>query len=212
VRHHVGIAHGSLEGFSPDMDGRYYPMRPGELAEAGLDLWLLGHTHARFPSEPGARDRIFSAGTPEPDGFDCTHEGSAWALSIDDAGGVTARAVATGRHRFVDELCEIRTAADVEQLEERWTGAEATVLRLRLTGRAPRDVISTIGALRSRLAGSLLFLDLREEGLRAEITPAEIDDAYPAGSFPHALLTGLLAEGDLEALEIAHGLLQEMRA
>ncbi len=64
VKHHIGIAHGSLEGISPDFNGDYYPMRPAELMETGLDLWLLGHTHLRYPESPGKKDRIFLPGVP----------------------------------------------------------------------------------------------------------------------------------------------------
>ncbi len=213
VRHHIGIAHGSLEGFSPDRDGSYYPMRPSELEEAGVGLWLLGHTHARFPAQPGATDRIFCAGTPEPDGFACTHGGEAWSLSLDDGGRVGARAVSTGRFRFADETVEVRAGADLEQAARRWSGAAAatTVLRLRLTGRAPRDVVASVPELRERLAGALLSLDLRADELRPAIGAAEIEAEYPAGSYPHALLSALSEASDQDALELAWELLKEMR-
>jgi len=214
VRHHIGVAHGSLEGFSPDMDGRYYPMRPQELIDTGLRIWLLGHTHLPFPRTAGARDTMFCAGTPEPDGFDCAHEGFAWILEVADDGAVKARAVRTGQLRFVDETREIRTAADLERLERDRAGAEAlrTLLRVRLSGRAPREVLSAVGALGSRMAASLLHLDLRAEELREEITPEAIDREYPAGSFPHSLLTSLFHDDDQEALRIAHELLGELRS
>jgi len=45
VTHHIGVAHGSLEGFSPDFTESYYPMKTAELLALGLEVWLLGHTH-----------------------------------------------------------------------------------------------------------------------------------------------------------------------
>lgn len=214
VRHHIGIAHGSLEGFSPDMDGRYYPMRPDELTDTGLRTWLLGHTHVAFPQAPGDSDTIFCAGTPEPDGFDCTHEGSAWALELTDEGTVHARAVKTGQLRFVEQRRDVRVREDLEQLERAYTGsgADRTLLRLHLQGRAPREVLAEIGALRLRMSPSLLYLDVRAEDLKEEITPEAIDREYPAGSFPHALLTSLFQDDDQEALRIAHELLGELRS
>ncbi len=212
VRHHVGVAHGSLEGVSPDMDGRYFPMRRAELVEAGVGVWLLGHTHVRFPVSPGPRDTIFCAGTPEPDGWDCTHEGSVLALDLDDAGSVTARVIPTGSFRFVDGRHEVRTTGDLEQLERSWSGPEAssTLLRLRLFGRAEQEAIASVGALRARMSVVLRYLDLRADELRGEITPETIDRAYPAGSFPHTLLTRLVEDADAEALGIAHEILQEL--
>jgi DNA repair protein SbcD/Mre11 len=214
ARHRIGVAHGSLEGFSPDMDQRYYPMRPQELIETGVRIWLLGHTHLPFPRTAGARDTIFCAGTPEPDGFDCTHEGYAWVLEVADDGGLKTRAVQTGLLRFVDETREIRTAAELERTERDHAGDESrnTLLKLHLSGRAPREVLSAVEAVRARMASSLLHLDLRAEELREEITPDAIDHEYPAGSFPHSLLTSLFHDDDLEALRISHELLGEMRS
>ena len=210
----IGVAHGSLEGFSPDMDGRYYPMRPQELLATGVRIWLLGHTHLPFPRTAGARDTIFCAGTPEPDGFDCTHEGFAWSLAVADDGALKTRPVQTGLLRFIDETREIRTAAELERLERDYAGAESrnTLLRLHLSGRAPREVLSAVGAAGSRMSASLLLLDLRAEELREEITPEAIDREYPGGSFPHSLLTSLFHDDDQEALRIAHDLLGELRS
>jgi len=83
VKNHIGIAHGSLEGFSPDFDKTYYPMTVDDLAGCGLDLWFLGHTHIQYPVTPGTMDNIFYAGSPEPDGFGCGNEGKAWIIEID---------------------------------------------------------------------------------------------------------------------------------
>jgi hypothetical protein len=209
--HHVGIAHGSLEGISPDFNGDYYPMTIAQLEESGLHLWLLGHTHVRFPARPSGADRVFIAGTPAPDGFDCTHAGGAWALDLSDEHAVAAQAVQTGSLRFVEETSAVRAAADLEKLEARFSGpdAKSILLKAHLEGRAPREVIALIGGLRQQMAGSLLHLDLRTDGLREEITRQTIDREFPEGSFPHSLLSKLVEAGDLDALDIAHELIAE---
>jgi DNA repair protein SbcD/Mre11 len=209
--HHVGIAHGSLEGVSPDFNGDYYPMTRAELEQAGLSLWLLGHTHVPFPASPGPLDRVYNPGTPAPDGFNCTHGGTAWALELGDGNEVTAEAVTTGSLRFLEETFPVRTALELRKLEEKYRGPEAKsiLLRAHLEGRAPREVIATLGELRQRMSGALLHLDLRGEGLREEITRESIEGEFPEGSFPHALLLRLAEEGDAEALDIAHRLITE---
>jgi hypothetical protein len=83
---------------------------------------------------------------------------------------------------------------------------------MRLTGRAPREVLSAVSALGPRMSAGLLHLDLRPEELREEVTPEAIDREYPAGSFPHSLLTSLFHDDDQEALRIAHELLGELRS
>jgi DNA repair exonuclease SbcCD nuclease subunit len=214
VRHRIGIAHGSVEGFSPDFDGRYYPMSMRELTEAGIHLWLLGHTHVRFPAAPGARDTVFCAGTPEPDGFDCRHEGSAWLLELDEKNAVSARAVRTGAIRFREESVDVRQASDLVKAVRLSEDPEAArcVLRLHLKGSVSRETRESLGAMRARMAPSFLHLDLRSDELREEITREAIDRAYPVGSIPHSLLVRLAERGDQEALEAAHELLSEMRA
>jgi DNA repair protein SbcD/Mre11 len=213
VRLHVGVAHGSLEGLSPDMDKKYYPMRRQELLDAGVGLWLLGHTHVRFPEPPGGRDRIFNAGTPEPDGLDFGQDGVAWLLDVDDAGMVAARAVRTGAYRFVDRAVKVGDAAGLERIERELADADAarTVARIRLEGRVPAEVRAAVGAMRERMRPRFLSLDLRADGLQEEITQELIDREHPSGSFPHALLSALAGAGDHEALEAARDLLQEAR-
>jgi len=56
-----------------------------ELESTGLDLWLLGHTHLPWPENPDKNARILIPGTPEPDGFDCNHEGSAFIINIESS-------------------------------------------------------------------------------------------------------------------------------
>jgi exonuclease SbcD len=213
IRHHIGVAHGSLEGLSLDKEGEYYPMRLQELADTGVRPWLVGHTHLPFPKEPGPRDTIFVAGTPEPDGFDCTHQGSGWSLLLGDDGSIRAASVPTGELRFRDETRAVQSGADLERLERDLTGGtpRRTLLRLRLTGRAPRETLDQVDALQARLSSALLHVDLRADQLREEITPEAIDREYPAGSFPHTLLSQLAAGDDQEALQIAHDLLQELK-
>jgi len=212
VRHHLGIAHGSLEGFSPDWDGLYYPMRIADLDGTGVPLWLLGHTHVPFASQEGAAPRFYCAGTPEPDGWDCAHDGAAVLLSVEDDGTARRESVRTGSLRFVQKAADVRTQRDVEQLVRQLATRQApqTLLRLRLRGRADEDAMAAVAGLRESL-GMLRHLDLRLDELAEEITPQAIERHYPAGSFPHALLTRLSREGDAEALTVAHDLLEELR-
>ncbi|MDZ7720313.1 MAG: hypothetical protein U5K72_15965 [Balneolaceae bacterium] len=66
---HIGIAHGSIEGVSPDFDQRYYPHDDSlNWNDSRVDLWPPRHT-ASSPGrrQPDKRDIIFNPGTPEPD-------------------------------------------------------------------------------------------------------------------------------------------------
>jgi exonuclease SbcD len=248
--HRIGIAHGSLEGVSPDFNESYFPMKAADLLSYGMDAWFLGHTHARYPERPSRQDRIYYPGTPAPDGFDCTHAGSAWLIELGDNKEVSAQPVSTGGIRFVDRTLEVKGGEDLAALEEAYGvlaervrpsgragtpalaygvlaervlpydgpdqsaeyggAAKKTLLRLRLTGRVTREILSRIGPLRARMAERLMHLELRTEDLQEEITREAIDREYSVGSFPHSLLSQLAEEGEPEALRIAHELLQEL--
>ena len=212
VRHHIGIAHGSLEGVSPDFSESYFPMKIADLLSCGMDAWFLGHTHVRYPERPSRQDRIYYPGTPAPDGFDCTHSGTAWLIELGDNREISAQPLSTGAIRFIDRILEVNSAEDLAALEDASGGTEPkrTLLRLRLTGRVTREILSTIGPLRARMAERLMHLELHTEDLRETITREAIDSEYPVGSFPHSLLSQLAEEGEQEALQIAHELLQEL--
>ncbi|HVP18044.1 MAG TPA: metallophosphoesterase [Spirochaetia bacterium] len=213
VTHHLGVAHGSLEGFSPDFTESYYPLTTVELLSSGMSAWLIGHTHVPFPAAPGPRDRIFNPGTPEPDGFDCLHTGSAWHLQFSAKDAVTATRVPTGSLRFIEETIAVHGAADLELLLRRYSGhdARSILLRANLAGRVPHDLVSEIGRIRQSLTEGLLYSELRTTRLSEEITREAIDREYPQGSFPHQLLSRLAASGDSEALSVAQDLLEETR-
>ncbi len=66
-------------------------MTKAELHQAGLDIWLMGHTHIQYPEKPDTRDKVFYPATPEPDGFDCSHEGKALILELDEDKSIKTR-------------------------------------------------------------------------------------------------------------------------
>ena len=165
-----------------------------------------------FPRPLTRVTRSSAPARPEPDGFDCRHEGSAWLLELDKDNSVSAKSVRTGALRFREESVEVSQASDLEKVARFAEDPEAarSVLRLHLRGRVAREVLASLGDLRARMAKSFLHLDLRSDELREELTREAIDRAYPAGSFPHSLLVRLAERGDQEALEAASELLAEM--
>jgi DNA repair exonuclease SbcCD nuclease subunit len=212
VKFHIGIAHGSLAGVSPDFDKRYHPMTSEELLTFGLDLWLLGHTHIQYPASPGPQDRIFYAATPEPDGFDCSHEGKAWVLEIDQE-QVRAESVTTGTYRVMHDDTTVSSGADIENLRSKFTLSSYawTLMKLSLSGRLPRDVCESIPQLEKDLRSCFKYLEFSDSGVAEEITQDDINQIFTEGSFPHSLLSALTKDVDTEALQIAYDMLTEVR-
>ena len=213
VAHHIGVAHGNLEGCGWDDRDRYYPMTWSELDAGNLDLWLLGHIHVPFPRDEPDGEQVFYAGVPEPDGFDCAHEGSAWIIELDGESQMRAISVKTGMHRFVHDEIEIHSEADLERVMEKYSGDMHgnTLLKLKLKGRIPREVHARLQELRETLENRLCHLQMDTE-VAIEITRGVIDREFTQDSFPHRLLNELgQREEDFEALQIAYEMIQEVR-
>ena len=203
----IGIAHGSLEGISPDLDLSYYYMKAEELGKLPLDVWLLGHTHVIYPVSETVRDsNIFNPGTPEPDGLDCRHTGYAWLITIDDEKKASGERVNTGTCRFVDEEFVITGDEDLEKLKSYLLNNDPnnTVARVSLSGRVTEDTYHSRQVVLREIEQQLAYLIIEDSGLGIRITPE-----FTSGSFPQQFLSALA--DDEEALQMAYELIEGVR-
>ncbi|HZK24982.1 MAG TPA: DNA repair exonuclease [Oscillospiraceae bacterium] len=207
---HLGVAHGTLRGISPDLDDSYFPMERDELLRTGLQHWFLGHTHSRYPDLEQTEETGFAyCGTPEPDGFDCSHSGYAWLTTFSD-GKVLNQSLATGQYQFAEKSLEIRDLAAVEKFFTE-IAAETLLLKLSLTGRLPREEYQQRAGLLKQCATKVAYLEYDDSLLRMELSAASIAAEFPVGSFPHLLLTSLADAGDREALQLAYELVKKVK-
>jgi len=205
----IGIAHGSLEGLSPDFNKDYYPMGKAELEASGMDVWLLGHTHIRYPDcdKVSSGERCFFPSVPEPDGFDCRHPGYAWILEVGEDHSVTARSLAVGKFRFHNLEETVAGEAGLKALRKQFAelDGETSLVKLKLGGRLPGEVFGRIGDFLGGLEKRALYLETDLTELLSEIRQEDIDGEFTQGSFPHRLLSELAAdEADTMALQMAH--------
>ena len=213
VLFHIGIAHGSLEGVSPDFDKKYFPMTKSALTACGLDAWLLGHTHLTYPEKAGSKDRLFFPGTPEPDGFDCRHQGSAFIIEINDDKKVNVTSLNTGTNSFLETKVKLAGRGDIEKLVTEYVDIDygKTMLRLILEGVIPAGDKVKLNKVRDKIREMVLYLDWNAEGVMEEITLERIQKDFSEGSFPYILLNKLVERGDQETLQMAYELIAEVR-
>ncbi len=210
---HIGVAHGTIKGISPDLDDQYFPMDEKELTALGLDHWCLGHTHVPYPHrEEVSGQHFLYSGTPEPDGFDCRHPGSVWITELDDQGYVRSRLHETGQFRFSEIHKEIASSNDLARLRDELSvdGAQKLV-KLKLSGRMPESDYQERSQFIKEISESLRYLEVDDTDLSIALSPEVIDRKFPQASFPHQLLTKLAAEGDPDALQLAYRLIEEVR-
>ena len=211
----IGVAHGSVSGFSPDTDDKYYQMSQDELGRAGVDFWLLGHTHLRYPRESqGSSPLFFFPATHTPDGFDCDHEGYIWSLEVDDGKRLTMESRRTGRFRFHTWERTLSGPADLERLEAECAtlpGA-SSLLKLRLYGRLHEEDLPRVDALRERLPEQLAYAEVSSGDLGLRIDREYIERHFTRGSLPSQLLLRLAESPDDDlALHLAYDLLLEAK-
>ena len=209
-KYHIGIAHGALEGLSPDLVGNYYYMDKSELENIPVDVWLLGHTHVSYPeNERVVGWKVFNAGTHEPDGLDCRNEGSAWNIVIDEDKKVIGERVITGMYRFHDKSFEITSDEELDEISS-WALKEdprKRIIRLSLEGRVSSNLYGELSEFYQSLEKELLHLIVDDSKLRTRINQATIEKEFTQGSFPYLFLNDLIH--DDEALQIAYDLIKE---
>lgn len=212
----IGLAHGSLEGVSPDFNKTYYPMTRKELESSGLDLWLLGHTHLPWPENPDKNSRILIPGTPEPDGFDCKHEGSAFIVDMESSSNMKVQKVSTGKYRFFIDQVVLNDDKAIASMKQKYTGDEYSnvVLRLILKGRLRKEELEGVEESIELINNDVLLLQIVKDELHESITPELINSEFTENSFPHQLLLSLLEEKkeiSFKSLQKAYDIIREIR-
>ncbi|MCD6565616.1 MAG: DNA repair exonuclease [Bacteroidales bacterium] len=212
----IGFVHGSLEGVSPDFNKTYYPMTQKEFESSGLDLWLLGHTHLPWSENPDKNSRILIPGTPEPDGFDCKHEGSAFIIDLESSSKMKVQKVSTGKYRFFIDQIVLNDDNAIASMKQKYTGDEYSnvVLRLILKGRLRKEELDRVEEALNSINDNVLLLQTVEDKLYESITSDLINSKFTENSFPHQLLSSLLKEKEeisFKSLQKAYDIIREVR-
>ncbi|MCB9211070.1 MAG: DNA repair exonuclease [Ignavibacteriales bacterium] len=208
----LGVAHGSLEGVSPDPEGKYFPMSEEKLKSFGLDLWLLGHADRLcYPAIPDKLNTIFYPGTPEPNGFNCDHDGSIWYFDINEDKEKKVEKINVGTYKFDHHSFEINNENQFKELLVEYGNEKYKnyLLKLKLTGRIDEELYSKIRNLYQNLKDNFTYLEINTEEIKRKITKQLIDTEFVDNSFPNKLLNELMS--DSESLELAYDLFKEIQ-
>ncbi|MFW5961681.1 MAG: metallophosphoesterase family protein [bacterium] len=214
VRWQIGIAHGALEGISADLSNQYFNISENELLQIDMDLWLLGHTHISYPLKDEISNRkVFNAGTPEPDGLDCKHQGTAWIIEIDQNKNITARTVYTGKYRFYDLNLQLESQVDLLKIKETLLkkDPEKKIVRLSLQGTVEEWLFQEKEDFYQELRKELAYLEIDDSQLKIKITEDLIDQEFMENSFPHLVLKNLAASKEEDALQLAYEMIKEVK-
>ena len=203
----IGLAHGAIEGITPDRQKKYFLMTTDELEELETDAWLIGHTHVIYPpflkeddfSEVG---RIFNAGTHEQMDLGTNTDGYCIELELEKNGKsskVRAKKVRTGRIRFEDIRLELSASAGKGALERAFKDIEPgltenTVARISITGAIDADEYNNRRDIYNKYAEKCLAFEVSDDELGELITREMIGREFAETSFAARLLEALIDE------------------
>jgi DNA repair exonuclease SbcCD nuclease subunit len=186
----IGMAHGSIQGFGSDGEASNY-VEPTRAETAGLAYLAMGDWHRQVQ----INDRVWYAGTPEPDlfkrppGSSGTLCNGGSALVVDIAGAraaPTVLPVEVSRYRWHQVVKTLTEDPQIDLLEAELHALEPdlsrVVLDLQLTGtlsltgrkRFEERIIQGIGA-------AVCAMRWQDAGLVLEPTEADMDDIDRAG-------------------------------
>ncbi len=170
----IGLAHGSVTGFDSQGDAGNLidPSRP---EKAGLAYLALGDWHRTLR----IGDRVWYAGTPEPDRVDSQETGKVLVVEAHGAGDrPEIREEIVGKYRWLTLAGDISDEQSVLDLETRLRGLgalPALVLRLRLSGTASLAVRRALQASMTRLESAICHLDFDDAALRTRPTQEDLE-------------------------------------
>jgi hypothetical protein len=193
----IGLAHGS-----PAVPGQHqpdeFPIALDAASRAGLDYLALGHWHGwRDEFDHG---RMVMPGTPEPDRFDQPNAGHVALVTIAKPGAAPRiEKIPVASLRWHSSAWDCTDLAAPRAVAEPWLHgladeASRTVLRLRLTGSAPRESLASFRAWLEDQLPAFAVARIADE-CSEEFSAAELALLREQ----HPLIAGLLA--DLDRLE-----------
>lgn len=212
AKYQLGLAHGALAGFSPDLNDNYFKMTREELLDIDLDLWFLGHSHLSYPQQDKViNQKIFNNGTPEPDGMDCKHPGYAWFIELEENKDIKAERIKTGNYHFSDLKRKINSEVELQNLVKKILSAEPEnkILRLKLKGELKREIFAEKDNYLKKLRDQCFYTKIDQSALNIKIDQDLIAEEFAENSFPYQLLTEL--KHNDQALNLAYKMLKEVQ-
>lgn len=215
----IGIAHGAIQGITPDMKEEYFLMTERELLDIPVDAWLIGHTHIQYPmikeNEEKSGYKIFNAGTHEQTDLHNNTEGCCFIITIDKINEkkVTVHKYVSGKINYYD--LSINVSPDSENalrvsLESTVNGiSENSVIRTRISGTVKQSEYEVKELIYKETLGRFLTYEFEDNELSEEITVENIRKEFSELSFAAQFMEQLI-DNPVE-LQMAYELLQKCK-
>lgn len=201
--YNIGIAHGAIEGITPDMKEEYFLMSESELNSIPVDAWLIGHTHIQYPSlkenEVGEGYKIFNPGTHEQIDLHNNTEGVCFIVELDNSRGVSTTKVnkiVSGQVRYYDMKLVVKSDSDKElynSIDKLVVNIDSnSVVRINMEGSLKEEEYKVRGKIYEELLGRFKFYEVDDSELSEEITVEKIRSEYSELSFAAQFMEKLM--------------------
>ena len=216
---HIGVAHGTISGISPDLKNEYFQMSMAELESIPMDAWLIGHTHITYPYDlPYDKDirgySIFNPGTHEQLDISNNTEGNAFILTLEHRSSektILVRKIQTGSvyYRSLSYTIDPSDTRPLKTILEDLTSSlsDRTVLYISLQGTIAPDDYRSRGLVYQNVLRKFLSYSVDDDSLAELITLERIQDEYSELSLASVFLSNLL--GDSHELQMAYNLIRK---
>lgn len=215
----IGLAHGSVRGFGSEAQAAQQ-IAPSRAKTAGLAYLALGDWHGAV----SISDRVWYAGTPEPDRYPENEPGFVLAVSVRDGlvsgePPVTIERLPTAQFAWAERDVTIEQMTDWDQLAAELvdvglrpgTPPDRQLIKLVLRGAVTLAERSRIETSLSHLEAGLFHLEADLDGLHSLAAGADYAALSDDGVRAVALrLQAMTEEGDEAQLEMAQRALRKL--
>ncbi len=176
----IGLAHGSVHGFGSEGDAAV-PIMPSRVGSANLAFLALGDWHGT----KRITDRIWYAGTPEPDQFADNDPGNALVVSLEDARAPPVlKKLRTAQFNWARRSVHLSPAttgleAILSEIAALGAAAQNQLLSLEIDGTVSMSMTPALESTLARLDGMVRHLVTKRDQLRILISG---DDAWDTRS------------------------------
>lgn len=217
----LGIAHGAIQGVTPDLKNEYFLMTENELTGIPMDAWLVGHTHIPYPADlKEAEDtvgyKIFNAGTHEQTDLHNNTEGNGFIIKIEKQGSVakvSARKYISGIIRFYDLEISVKPISETalqDAIKKALEGkSKNAVVHVTVSGTITSNEYSEKEHIYQSVLGEYLSYEKKDEELSEEITVEKIRSEFAETSFAARFMEQLL--NNPTEVQMAYELLQSCK-
>jgi DNA repair exonuclease SbcCD nuclease subunit len=179
----IGVAHGSVIGFTPDETQLRNPIDPRRSDTAGLAYLALGDWHGAQEIGP----RCWYSGTPETDAFRVEGGGQALVIEVEGVGS-PARVVSkkVGVYDWHRAEAVVQSSTDIDALQAKLLGlggdASRNLIELTVSGTLSLiDRTAFDERIRNKAGAAFRHLGLRDADLRTIFQTDDLDTIDHAG-------------------------------